>query len=301
MTTTPADAAREIRPRTEHALSALVTIPGVRRASDLDPGRTPVRVPVEAIVNAPATTLLDAGAEKQVPPVVTAGDDVLPVRAEIAELLPMRGLRRGTVATVQGSATLAWLLLVDAVRAGSWAAIVGVPEASILAGLSLGVPGERLLLIPDPGPQLATVLSALLDAVDLLVLDPADIRPALARSVTSRARQRRRVVLPTGPWPGADLDVNATDITWSGIGHHTGRVTTQSLDVRVTGRGVAARATSSRIRLDWTTTRAATCTAATLPSITIDREVDRHIDGNSSDVGATGSGTDMARRIVATA
>jgi hypothetical protein len=59
---------------------------------------------------------------------------VLPVAPEIAKLLPWPGglLRGSTVATV-GSLSLVMTLLADAMAAGSWAAIVGVPQFGALA------------------------------------------------------------------------------------------------------------------------------------------------------------------------
>jgi hypothetical protein len=213
------------------------------------------------------------------PPVVVPGprpapsseQDTLPVRPEIAALLPAGGLRRGSVVSVRGSNTLLWMLLADATRAGSWAGLVGLPDLGLLAGLDLGVPADRLMLIPDPGPDLGTVLAALLDGVDLVVVDlqragihrvgggqvtagrgsggAGRIDPVLARRLANRARHRGGVILTAGPWPGADLELSAEDSTWSGLDHGAGYLAGQRLRLTVSGRGTATRPRTGHIAL----------------------------------------------------
>ena len=53
---------------------------------------------------------------------------VLPVRAELAQLLPYRGLRRGSTVVVRGSTTVLLALLAEATAEGSWAGVVGMPD-----------------------------------------------------------------------------------------------------------------------------------------------------------------------------
>lgn len=54
-----------------------------------------------------------------------AGERLLPVAAAFADLLPGRGLRRGSVIAVTGSHALALALVAEASRTGSWVATVG--------------------------------------------------------------------------------------------------------------------------------------------------------------------------------
>jgi hypothetical protein len=191
----------------------------------------------------------------------------LPVRPELASLLPAGGLRRGSVVSVRGSNTLLWLVLADAVRGGCWAGVVGLPDLGLLAGLDLGVPPEQLMLIPDPGSDLGTVVAALLDGVDLVVVNPhrpdahrldgrrrtdqrvgtGQLDPVLAQRLARRAKHRGGVILTTGPWPGADLELSVHDTTWSGLDHGAGYLTGQHLNLTVSGRGAATRPRTGQI------------------------------------------------------
>lgn len=194
---------------------------------------------------------------------------MLPVHPQIANLLPAGGLRRGCVVSVRGSTTALWMLLTEATQSGCWAGLVGLPELGLLAGLDLGIPAERLMLVPDPGPDLGPVLAALLDGVDLVAVNPArvgarrgggrrsvggrvsvgGIDPGLAQSITRRARHRGGVVLAAGPWPGADLDLRVDDISWTGLDRGAGYLTGQRLRLTVAGRGAAGRPRTSQITL----------------------------------------------------
>jgi hypothetical protein len=125
-------------------------------------------------------------------PSVSAG--ALPLMPALAELMP-GGLRRGSAMSVRGSTALVLALLAEATREGSWAAITGMPDVGVAAAAELGVELERLALVPDPGAEVAAVLSALIDGFDLVVLGPAVARrmqPQLARRLTGRVRNRGR-------------------------------------------------------------------------------------------------------------
>lgn len=220
-------------------LAAVARVAGLRTARELAP---------------PTTTVPEPRAAPR------DEQDTLPVGAEIAQLLPAGGLRRGSVVSVHGSNTLLWLLLAEATRAGSWAGLVGLPDLGLLAGLDLGIPPERLMVIPDPGPDLGTVLAALLDGVDLVVVNPhragtsrssaaGQLDLALARRLANRARHRGGVILTTGPWPAADLELSAEDNTWGGLDHGAGYLSGQRLSLTVRGRGSATRPRLGQIRL----------------------------------------------------
>ncbi|MGW4526945.1 hypothetical protein [Amycolatopsis sp. NPDC004378] len=170
----------------------------------------------------------------------------------LASLMP-GGLKRGSALSVSGSTALVLALLSEATREGSWAAITGMPGVGVAAAAELGVELERLALIPDPGAEVAAVLSALIDGFDLVVLGPAVARgmhPQLARRLAGRVRNRGAVLLAAGPWPGADLELRVSNRRWRGLtddgfGHLKFR------DVVATrhGRGAAVRPHSVALRL----------------------------------------------------
>ncbi|WP_086676815.1 hypothetical protein [Amycolatopsis pretoriensis] len=170
----------------------------------------------------------------------------------LATLMP-DGLRRGTAVSVSRSTALVLALLAEATREGSWAAITGMPEVGVAAAAELGVELEQLALIPDPGAEVAAVLSALIDGFDLVVLGPAiarSMQAPLARRLAGRVRNRGAVLLAAGPWPGADLELSVSNRRWRGLtddgfGHLEFR------DVVATrrGRGAAVRPRTVALRL----------------------------------------------------
>jgi hypothetical protein len=198
------------------AVAGLAAIPGVRTAAQLG--------------------------EPSVAPSVSAG--TLPLAPALAKLVP-GGLRRGSTMSVAGSTALVVALLAEATRQGSWAAITGMPEMGVAAAAELGVDLDRLALVPNPGTEVAAVLSALIDGFDLVVLGTAVARgmhPQLARRLAGRVRNRGAVLLAAGPLPGADLELRVSNRRWSGLSDD-GFGHLESRDVVVTsrGRGAAAR------------------------------------------------------------
>lgn len=166
---------------------------------------------------------------------------VLPVHAELADLFPWGGLRRGTTVTVRGSTALLLALLAEATAGGSWAAVVGLPDLGILAAAEQGVVVDRLALVPRPGGQASAVIAALLDGVDLVALAPGNLGQAQARRLSARARHRGAVLLPFGQWPGADLELSCERTRWSGLGAGHGHLRQREVVVCTRGRGAAAR------------------------------------------------------------
>ncbi|WP_410673835.1 hypothetical protein [Amycolatopsis sp. cmx-4-68] len=207
------------------ALAGLTAIPGVRTAAQL-------REPSPD----------DAGP-----------GELLTVLPALAPLLPGGGLRRGSTIAVRGATSLALALLASATRDGSWAAVTGLPELGLAAASELGVDLERIALVPDPGPELAAVLSALVDGFDLVVLGPpvaAGVHPQLARRLASRVRNRGAVLLTVGPWPAADLELKVSSRHWHGLtpdGY--GHLRTREVLATTTGRGAATRPSSVRLQL----------------------------------------------------
>jgi hypothetical protein len=169
---------------------------------------------------------------------------VLPVVEEIAgALLPWPGgLRRGSTVAAVGSNSLIMALLAEAMAAGSWAAVCGLPTfGALAAGADYGLDLSRLALVPDPGSRWTVAVAALLDGVDLVVVHAPTVTPGEARSLSARARQRGSVLITTTPWPGSDLTMEVVDRRWSGLGQGHGRLRRQEVTLRAVGRGQAAR------------------------------------------------------------
>ncbi len=176
----------------------------------------------------------------------------LPLAPALAKLVP-GGLRRGSTVSVVGSTALVLALFAEATREGAWAAITGMPDVGVAAAAELGIELDRLALVPDPGVEVAAVLSALIDGFDLVVLGPAVARgmqPQLARRLAGRVRNRGAVLLATGPWPGADLELRVSKRRWRGLTNDgLGHLEFRDVVATSRGRGAAARPRNVALRL----------------------------------------------------
>jgi hypothetical protein len=175
---------------------------------------------------------------------------ILPVLPELSRLLPSHGLRRGSTVAVaagpsapaSGGTSLLLALLAGASRAGSWCAVVGVPELGALAAAEGGIALDRLALVPNPGPEWPTVVAALIDGVDVVVMAvPGPVSASIASRLVARARQRGSVLMPFGHWDGADVTLQVVRGRWDGLGAGHGRLRRREVTIAARGRGAAAR------------------------------------------------------------
>jgi hypothetical protein len=189
---------------------------------------------------------------------------MLPVLPELSTLLPGRGLRRGSTVAVAagrpawpvGGTSLVLALLAAASRSGSWCAVVGVPSLGAGAAAEVGIALDRLALVPNPGPEWASVVAALIDGVDVVVVAvPRAVSASVARRLAARARQRGSVLVPYGHWDGADVTLHVLRGAWEGLGQGRGRLIRRELTISARGRGAAARPKQVRIWLPDTSHR----------------------------------------------
>ncbi|MGD9525433.1 hypothetical protein [Pseudonocardia sp.] len=169
---------------------------------------------------------------------------MLPVATPLAALLPGGGLRLGgTVALGSGPGSTALLLalLAEASVDGAWIGVIGRPDLGIVAAAEAGLRLERLALVPRPGKDLVAVTAALLDGLDVVVTavpSGAGMRAAERQRLAARARQRGAVLVPLGPWPGADVELSCVGGRWEGLDAGFGRLRTRRARVRARGRGL---------------------------------------------------------------
>lgn len=76
----------------------------------------------------------------------------LPIPPPTADLLPHRGLTRGTTVRVDRVASLRAGLIASVTSAGGWAAVVGSPSLGLLAAAEMGADLSRCAAIEDPAP-----------------------------------------------------------------------------------------------------------------------------------------------------
>ncbi|MEJ3749811.1 hypothetical protein WEI85_41955 [Actinomycetes bacterium KLBMP 9797] len=141
-----------------------------------------------------------------------------------------------------GSASLVLALIAAASRAGSWCAFVGVPTFGALAAADMGIALDRLALVPNPGPDWPTVVAALIDGVDVVVIAaPGTASASIASRLAARARQRGTVLVPYGRWAGADVTLRVVRGEWEGLGEGRGRLRRRQVVIAAHGRGAASR------------------------------------------------------------
>jgi len=174
----------------------------------------------------------------------------LPVAAPLASLFD-GGLVRGRTVACTGDAALSTALALSAAatRAGSWLAVVGVPNLGVAAAIEAGVAVERIVLAQPPRASrewIATV-AALVEGFDVLIVaPPASLVAHDARRLQSRILARQSVLivvdLPALPSLGStdvfssDIDVHTDTVSWSGIERGGSHITQRTVRMRIDGR-----------------------------------------------------------------
>jgi hypothetical protein len=174
----------------------------------------------------------------------TAGvDRELPTHPAVGELLAGASLRGGSVYSVRGSAALVMALMAGPSAEGAWCGVVGVPSFGAEAARGLGVDLERLVLVPDPGPEWLSVVAALVDALTVVVVrPPGEVTPGEASRLAARLRTRGAMLIAYGSWPGSEARFEIESNTWTGLGDGEGLLAARRATVAVTGRRAAVRA-----------------------------------------------------------
>lgn len=179
-------------------------------------------------------------------------DRTLPTSAALADLLPERALAAGGSYVVDGSTALALELLREPSRAGSWCAVVGVPDLGVEAAAAAGLDLERLVLVPQPGEQWFAVVSALIDAVAVVLVQPparARVGEAAAGRLAARLRQREAVLIATRDWPRASARLAVAESDWAGIGAGFGHLAARQVTVASSSPAWQGRTRSRRLWL----------------------------------------------------
>jgi hypothetical protein len=157
-----------------------------------------------------------------------AAENLLPMPESLGDALPAP-LPRGSVAVLTGARSLPLSMVAAVTAAGGHAAIVGQPDACLLAAVEMGADLSRIAVIPDPGTDPVEVAAVLMDGMDLVVLGLGgrSVPATRARAVVARARQKGCTLLVTnGEWQGAsdrlDARVCGYEITGPGEGSRPG-------------------------------------------------------------------------------
>ncbi|MES2171118.1 MAG: hypothetical protein V4479_10435 [Actinomycetota bacterium] len=174
---------------------------------------------------------------------------LVPTHPAIASLLPGGGLKQGAAYSVERSSALIMALLAGPSAAGSWCAVVGIPEFGVEAAQGYGIDLDRLVLVPRPGEQWLAVTAAVADVVGVVVTRPPKRAgdSSVAR-LTARLRQRGATLIVLGTWPQSEAMLSISESSWTGIGQGHGHLTARQVTVTVSSR-VDARPRSARLWL----------------------------------------------------
>jgi hypothetical protein len=187
-----------------------------------------------------------------------SGTSIFPTDPALAGLFPDLGFRRGTVVGVGGRAGSVSLLvaaLVPVVAAGSWLGVVGLPALGVEAAAGLGLALDRVALVPDPGGRWLEVVAGLVDAMDVVVVDPPSRCGAgEARRLAARTRERHGLLVVVGSaravWPEpVDVRLEVEGVAWRGLAGGYGTLERREMEVRSWGRRGAARERRVRVEL----------------------------------------------------
>jgi hypothetical protein len=189
------------------------------------------------------------GGWREVAPAVDRFSDsesLLPLPEILGNALPAP-LPRGTVAVLTGSRSLPLSMVAAVTAEGGHAAIVGQPDAGLLAAVEMGADLSRIAVIPDPGSDPVEVAAVLMDGMDMVVLGLGgrSVPATRARAVVARARQKGCTLLVTnGDWQGASARLDARVCGYEITGRARpgfGRIGKVQLTYSVSGRAVSGR------------------------------------------------------------
>jgi len=170
------------------------------------------------------------------------GVAILPVLPALAGLLPGGGLARGSVLAVEQPGLLCLALLAEASAAGSWCGVAGVPSLGVVAAAGMGAEPTRLMLVPEPGPNWPQVVASMLEACEVVVVQPPEPPSGqVRRRLEGTLRRGGGVLIAAGEWDGAPVRLRVTRRSWAGIGDGYGRLRGCRAEVVAEGRGAAAR------------------------------------------------------------
>lgn len=199
---------------------------------------------------------------ERIRPTVLAAERTLTVHEALRPLFPLGGLARGSRLSLRGTgaASVCMATLAEASREGSWIAVVGVGAWGWSAAARAGWSLERSVFVVEPPVgQWGTVVAALVDAVDVVVVDPAhQVTAADARRLAARSRERGAVVVDVSVadgrrryrWPTeADLTITVEPVAWEGLEAGHGVLGDRVVRVNGGGRRGAARQRGVDLRI----------------------------------------------------
>ncbi|GAB3281526.1 hypothetical protein GCM10027449_22630 [Sinomonas notoginsengisoli] len=166
-----------------------------------------------------------------------------PVLPCFSSLFP-GGLRGGAAYSLETPLSAAMALLAGPSAEGQWCGVAGIQDFGAEAAAGFGIDLDRLVLVPDPGPDWPASVGALVDVLPLvLVRPPATVTSSVASRLGSRLRERGGVLLVLGPWPQSEGMLTARGSSWEGLGRGHGHLARHRVELGLSQRGRTRTAT----------------------------------------------------------
>ncbi len=180
-----------------------------------------------------------------------AHERLIDVVEELAGLLPLGGLRRGSTLAVGGPAAISLVLALCAKASlgGAWVGLVGLDSLGLRAAAEHGLSLDRLFLVAAPPVrQWAEIVAIVAEGAELVVARPPKrASPGDVRRLQARMASRGAVLVLVDDRPTAEEGDLATGwspevrmitkpIAWEGIGEGHGRLLARRVAVSATGR-----------------------------------------------------------------
>lgn len=173
-----------------------------------------------------------------------AHERTLPVDDRLTDLVPAGALRRGSTLAIHGTGatSLALAMCAQAVREGSFLAVVAPTSFSLASCLDFDIPLRRVVqfVLPAEAGNWAQATAAIIEGFDVVMIaDRRRVGNAQARQLVARNRERGSVLVRVGgpAWPdAADLRFDVGPLGWSGLGQGHGHLRSRRVAVQVAGR-----------------------------------------------------------------
>ena len=180
-----------------------------------------------------------------------AHERTLPVASGLHELLPRGALQRGTTVAAHGvgATSFSLALVAEAVRQGSFLAVIAPRSFGLGACLDFEIPLRRVVqfVLPEQGRSdggggagWAQLVAAIVEGFDaVIVADRRRVTGSQARQLGARVRERGTVLVRAGgpSWPdAADLRYDLAAPTWQGLGAGHGQLDSRVMRVQIAGR-----------------------------------------------------------------
>ena len=173
-----------------------------------------------------------------------AHERTLPVLPDLADMVPLGALQRGSTLAVHGvgATSFALALASQAVREGSFMAVIAPRSFGLAACLDFDIPLRRVVqfVLPSNVENWAQAVAAVVDGFDVVLLaDRHCVSNSQARQLLARNRERGSILIRVGgpAWPdAADLRFDVGSPEWSGLGQGHGHLFARKVTVQVAGR-----------------------------------------------------------------